>query len=474
MSEIITPDLCIIGAGAGGLALATGAAALGAKVVLVEGNRLGGQRLNSSCIPTKALIAAAKAAHQGQQGVQIGVGVGDHHVNYSVVRNHIARAMAQRAPYDAKARLNGLGVRVIEAAGRFLNKDTCGAGNYLIKARRFVVATGSSPIIPVISGLEMIRYLTTATLFDEEIPPRQLLILGAGSSAVEIGQAYRRLGCEVTLIENQQALGTVDPELRGPALAACRREGMVIREASTITRFEPRGLGLRAFLKGPDGKSTLDASHLLLAVGRQPNVYNLGLEAAGVPIKNGRIDVNGQLRTANKLIYAVGDVTGRGCFTHLAEYQADSVLRHVVTGQRARPAMIPMPRVVYAYPEIAEIGLSEAQARAAHRHVAVYRWPMAENDRARTVGTTTGLIKIITKRNGVILGVGVVGEGASEMLALWSLALQRGLKLSDLADLRLPYPSQSEIIRQAALQVPGTRPQISGMMRLRMLLRGAR
>ena len=470
MSEILTPDLCIIGAGAGGLALAKGAAALGLKVVLVEKHRLGGQRLNTSCIPSKALIAAATAAHQMQRGAEFGISAVDQHVNYSVVRNHIASAMAQRAPYDAKARLTGLGVRVIEAAGRFINKDTCSAGTYLIKASKFVVATGSSPIIPVIPGLEMIRYLTTDTLFDEEIIPKHLAILGAGSRAIEIGQAYRRLGCEVTLIEQRQALGELDAELKDPALAACRREGVVIRDASVITRLEPRGLGLRAFVEGPDGKSTLDASHLLLAVGRQPNVHNLGFDPAGVPIKDGRIEVDARLRTANKLIYAVGDVVGEGCFTHLAEYQAECVL----TGRRAQPPMTYLPRVVYSDPEIAEIGLSEAQARAERHKIAVYRWPMIENDRAYVDGTKGGLIKIITQRNGVILGVGIVGEGAGEMLALWSLALQRRLRLSDLADLRLPYPSLSAIAHQAALQVPGTGPRPSAMMRLATLFKRAR
>ncbi|MBV1706959.1 MAG: FAD-dependent oxidoreductase [Hyphomicrobiales bacterium] len=474
MSEIITPDLCIIGAGAGGLALATGAAALGAKVVLVESGRLGGQRLHSGCIPTRALIAAARAAQQTQHSQPLGVSVAGRGVDAHLVRGFIAGAMAPRAAYDSRARLTGLGIRVIEAAGRFINKDTCAAADCLVKARRFVVATGSLPVIPVIPGLEMIRYLTTDSFFVDAILPGKLLILGAGPSAVEIGQACLRLGSEVTLIEKQQALGDVDPELRGPALAACRREGMVIRESSTLTRLEPHGAGLLAHVEGPEGTSVVEASHLLLAVGRQPHVHSLGLDAAGVPIKNGRIEVDAHLCTANKLIYAAGDVVGRGCFTHLAAYHAESLLRHVVAGRRPRPSVAPLPRVVATDPEIAEIGLSEAQARAAHRQIAVYRWPMAENDRARTAGNTSGLIKIMTRRNGVILGVGIVGEGAGEMLALWSLALQRHLKLSDLAGLQLPYPSRSDIAREAALQVPGTRPRISGMMRLKMLLRGAR
>lgn len=474
MPDILTPDLCVIGAGAGGLALANGAAALGARVVLLEKRRMGGQRLHSACIPTKALMAAAKAAHGVDHAAEFGIGAVELHVNYSKVRDHIVRAMDRRASYDTPARLRGLGVNVIESTGHFINPSTFGTQSYLIKARSFVLATGSSAVIPAIPGLEMIRYLTTDTWFDDEALPKQLLILGAEPRALEIGQAYRRLGCNVTLIESGHALAGVDRELTGPTLAACRREGVVIRESSSITQLEPRGLGLRAFLDGPDGKAVMEASHLLLAVGRQPNVHSLGLEAAGVPISKGHISVDARLRTANKLIYAVGDVVGQGCFSHLAEHQADIVLRNVLLGERARTNMAQMPRVVYSDPEIGEIGLSEAQAQAAGYKVEVYRWPMAESDRARIDHKESGLIKIITRRNGIILGVGIVGEAAGDMLAPWSLALQRGLKLSDLASILLPFPSQSEILRRAALQSPGTGLKPSGLARLMMHIKRLR
>lgn len=474
MPDILTPDLCVIGAGAGGLAVATGAAALGAKVVLLEKRRMGGQRLHSACIPTKALLVAAKAAHGVHHAAEFGIGAVELDVNYSKVRDHIARVMARRAPYDTPKRLRGLGVEVIESSGHFINSDTFGAESCLIKARVFVLATGSSPVIPALPGLEMIRYLTTDTWLNDKILPKQLLILGAEPRALEIGQAYQRLGSNVTLIDGGQALAGIDPELTRPALAACRREGVVILEASFITQLVPRGPGLRAFIDGPEGKAVMDASHLLLAVGRHPNVHSLGLEAAGVPIVGGRISVDARLRTANKAIYAVGDVAGEGCFSHLAEHQADIVLRNALLGQRVRPKMSQMPRVVYSDPEIAEIGLSEAQAQATGHKVAVYRWPLAESDRARIDHKESGLIKIITRRNGTILGVGIVGEAAGEMLAPWSLALQNGLKLSDLALVQLPFPSQSAILRRAAMQAPGTGPQPSGIARLMTLFRWRR
>ncbi len=466
MPEILTPDLCVIGAGAGGLALAAQAAAKGAKVVLLEKARMGGQRLHSGCIPAKALIAAAKAAHGVHHAAEFGISAVELHVNYDMVRAHIARAMALRAPSDTPERMGALGVQVVEATGRFISRDTCAAGTFLIKARRFALATGSSPVIPKIPGLEMIRYLTSETLFASETLPKRLLVLGGGSTGVELGQAYRRLGSEVTVVECAGLLAQVDPELALPALKACVRDGMALREATRLVRLEPRGMGLRAFLEGPDGATTLDASHLLLAVGRQPNVHDLGLEAAGVPVEGGRIRLNAQLRTVNPQIFALGDVAGLGCFTHLAEHQAEIVLANASLGQRARPKTARMPRVVSCDPEIAEIGLSEAQARAAGHKCGVYRWPLSENDRARASGARQGLIKIITKRNGRILGVGIVGEAAAEMLAPWALALERGLKLADLATLLLPYPTLGEIARHAARQGPGTGPGLAWTARL--------
>ena len=450
MSEELRPDLCIIGAGSGGLSVAAAAAMMGVPVVLVEKGEMGGDCLNHGCVPSKALIAAGHAAHAMRTGKQFGLQFVEPRVDFSAVHAHVHGVIEAIAPNDSQARFESLGVKVIRAAGRFVAQDTLEAGGHTIKARRFIIATGSSPALLPISGLEMVRPLTNETIFDLKELPQRLVIIGGGPIGVELAQAFRRLGSDVTILEAAKVLSREDPELADVVLRRLREENVVLREGVSIARVEPRGAGVRVLLAGKMIEENIDGSHLLIAAGRRPNVDNLGLEAAGVKFDRKGIAVSKSLRTSNRRIYAIGDVAGGAQFTHAANYHAGLVLRATLFRLRVslRPELI--PRVTYTDPEIAVAGLSEADARAARHAINVLRWPFSENDRAQAEHDTHGLVKLITTKKGVILGAGIVGPRAGELISFWQLAIAKKMKISDIASLVLPYPTLSEASKRAA------------------------
>ena len=451
MPEFLTPDICVIGAGSGGLSVAAAAAAMGVAVVLIEKGEMGGDCLNTGCVPSKALIAAAHAAHVMRGAGRFGILTGEPRVDFAKVRSHVQSVIAQIAPNDSQARFEAMNVRVIRAAARFTGRNQCEAGGITIKARRFVVATGSSPVVPPIPGIDLVRALTSDSVFDLASLPPRLVIIGAGPIGIELAQAFRRLGSEVTVLDSGVALAQEDPELAEPALVRLAREGVVLRPSVTILRIEPRGTGVRVVLAGQRLEESIDGSHLLIATGRAPNVENLGLDLAGVAFDKTGIKVGRNLRSANKRLYAVGDVAGGLQLTHLANYQAGLVLRATLFRLRVQQQPQLIPRVTYSDPEIASIGLSEAQARLQHRHIRILRWPFSENDRAQTERDTAGLIKVITAGNGQILGAGITGAGAGDMIGLWALAISKTMKISDMAALVLPYPTRGEISRRVAI-----------------------
>ncbi|MFV0280479.1 MAG: dihydrolipoyl dehydrogenase family protein [Rhodoblastus sp.] len=453
MSDILTPDLCVIGAGAGGLSAAAGAARLGVSVVLIEKGEMGGDCLNAGCVPSKTLIASAHAAETMRRAEEFGVHGGEPRIEWPHVRARIKATIAGIAPNDSQARYEAMGVRVIRAAARFADARTVEAGGLAIRARRFVLATGSQSVIPPIAGLEFVRYLTNETVFDLEALPRRLIVMGAGPQGLELAQAFRRLGSEVLVLEAQKALGREDPELAAVVLARLCREGVDIREGCSIARIEPRHEGVRVILGGREVEETVDGAHLLVAVGRRPNVDNLGLEAAGVKFDRSGLKLRDNLRTTNRRVYAVGDVTGRAALTATANYQAGVVLRQVLFRLPARARENLAPRVAYTDPEIAWVGLGEEQARAQHRAIRVLRWSFAENDRARAEGALEGHVKAIAARDGRILGCGIAGRAAGELIAPWALALSKGLTAQDIAQTVFAYPTLSEASRRTAMGV---------------------
>lgn len=452
MNDILSCDLCIIGAGSGGLSVAAGAAQMGAKVVLVEKNKMGGDCLNTGCVPSKALLAAAHAAQNARTVQRFGIGVGAVSVDGRQVFAHVQSVISGIAPHDSVERFESLGVTVVQAEGRFVGPDTVVAGGQTIRAKRFVIATGSRAFVPPIDGLDSFPVLTTENVFDLTEIPTHLIVIGGGPIGCELAQAFRRLGAEVTLLELFTILPKDDPELVQVVRARLLADGVVIHEGVKVVRAQGRDGAPEIVCEDQDGRPHIvSGSHILVAAGRRANVLGLGLEHAGVDFSAQGIDVDQRLRTANKKIFAIGDVIGGLQFTHVAGYHASIVIRNALFKLPASVKLDPVPWVTYSDPELAQAGLTEAQARQKFgAGIKVLKATFAENDRARTEAETDGLIKVITTAKGKILGVGIVGPHAGELIQTWVLALEQGLKIGAMASTIAPYPSLGEISKRAA------------------------
>jgi pyruvate/2-oxoglutarate dehydrogenase complex dihydrolipoamide dehydrogenase (E3) component len=452
MSDVLTPDICVIGAGAAGLTVAAAAAAFGLPVVLVEKDRMGGDCLNTGCVPSKALLAAARRVQEVRDARRFGVITGEPEVDFAAVQAHVRRVIATIEPNDSAERFTGLGVSVIRGTARFKDKRTIVVGATEIRARRFVLATGSRPAVPPIPNLETVPYLTNETIFDVPRRPGHLIVIGAGPVGLELAQAFRRLGSDVTVLEAGRALSRDDPELAALLLEDLRAEGIVIREGEAVARVARRGRGgVRATLGRGEASEHVDGTHLLVATGRRPDLAALDLPQGGVEFSQQGVKVNARLRTSNRRVYAIGDAAGGPQFTHWASYQAGLVLRSILFrfGGKVRNDIIPW--VTFTDPEFAHVGLTEAEAFRRYKGVQVLRWPLSENDRAQAEGATRGLVKVMASRSGKILGVDILGHNAGELIAPWVIAIAAGANLSTFAAAVVPYPTLSEAGKRAAI-----------------------
>ncbi|MEZ5825622.1 MAG: FAD-dependent oxidoreductase [Geminicoccaceae bacterium] len=448
MSERLDADICIIGAGSGGLSVAAGAAQLGQRTVLIERGRMGGDCLNYGCVPSKSLIAAAERAHVFCSSGAFGVEPVEPKVDMKAVREHVRSVIAAIAPHDSVERFEGLGVRVIQAHGRFAGVDEVEAGDVRIRARRFVIATGSSPAIPPVPGLVDIDILTNETIFELDELPDHLLVLGAGPIGCELAQAFCRLGSKVTAVDIGPMLARDDEDLRKTVRESLVRDGVTIRDSVKILRVEP---GPAIVIEGAAGEEErIAGSHLLVATGRTPNIADLGLDLAGIEHDRRGITVDARLRTTNRRIFAIGDVTGRYPFTHMAGHHAGIVIRNALFRMPAKVKEDVVPWVTYTDPELAQVGLSKAEAEARGVDHEIVESHYAENDRARAERATEGRIRLVVTRKGRVLGATIVGRQAGELVLPWSLAIQKGMKLSDVASAIVPYPTLSEIGKRAA------------------------
>lgn len=445
-------DICVIGGGSGGLSVAAGAAQMGARVALVERARMGGDCLNTGCIPSKALIAAAHRAHAMRDSDKFGIASVTPDVHYEDVYRHVHGVIAAIAPHDSVERFSGLGVKVISAEARFLQPDLLAAGDTHICARRFVVATGSRPTIPPIAGLADCNYLTNETIFDLQQRPDHLIVMGGGPIGVELCQAFRRLGSQVTLIERAQILPRDEPEAVAIVRAALLKDGVELLEnAEVVAVSQPAGI--EAIVRTADGKTRhLTGSHILVAAGRKPDLDSLNLSAAGVEHCPKGITVDARLRTTNRKIFAIGDVSGGPQFTHIAGYHAGIVIRNALFWLPAKVDYRALPWVTYSDPELAHVGLTEAQARAEGHAVSTLIEPLRTNDRAQTERETEGLAKIVVGPRGRILGATIVAPHAGELIGLWGLAIGQRMKLSAIAGMIAPYPTLSEISKRVSGQ----------------------
>lgn len=444
--ERIDCDVCIIGAGSGGLSVAAGAAQMGAKVVLIEGHKMGGDCLNFGCVPSKALIAASKHAHAMGSGAAFGVSPVAAEIDFGSVKDHVARAIATIAPHDSQERFEGLGITVLRDYARFTSPTEIQAGETTVTARRFVIATGSGPLVPPIPGLDEVPYHTNETIFDLRDRPDHLIIIGGGPIGMEMAQAHLRLGCKVTVIEAAKAMGKDDPELAAILLDRLRAEGVEILEGASADRVSGQEGAIT--VTTPQGDVT--GTHLLVAVGRKVNLDRLDLDVAKVKHTREGVSVDDSLRSSNRRVYAIGDAAGGLQFTHLAGYHAGVVIRSILFGLPSKARTDHIPHATYTDPELAQVGLNEAQARKQHgSKLEVVRFPYAENDRAVAEAKTTGLIKVMVVR-GRPVGASILGAQAGELIGLWALVIANRLKMSAVANMVAPYPTLGEIGKRAA------------------------
>ncbi len=443
----ITTDVLVIGAGSGGLSVAAGAAQMGARVVLLEGHKMGGDCLNYGCVPSKALIASAKAAYAQQHSAAYGVSDAAGEANYAAAKDHVQAVIDQIAPVDSQERFEGFGVEVIRAFGRFTSPTEVEAGDTVITARRVVIATGSAPLVPPIPGLDSVPFETNETLFELREKPRHLIIIGGGPIGMEMAQAHVRLGSEVTVVEGAKALGNDDPELAEVVLNSLREEGVTIEEDALVTEVSGQAGAIE--VKTNDGRSA-KGTHLLVAVGRKSNTEKLGLEAAGIKTEGNGIAVDASLRTTNRKVYAIGDVAGGLQFTHVAGYHAGVIIRSMLFGLPSKAKTAHIPWATYTDPELSQVGLTEAQARKVHGDMLeVVRFDYSHNDRAIAERKTKGFIKVMVVK-GRPVGASIVGYQAGELINLWALALANNMKMSQIAAMVAPYPTIGEINKRAA------------------------
>jgi pyruvate/2-oxoglutarate dehydrogenase complex dihydrolipoamide dehydrogenase (E3) component len=390
-------------------------------------------------------------AENCRRSPRFGITAGEPEIDFAAVHRHVHDVIATIAPMDSVARYEGLGARVIHATGRFTGPRALVAGHATIRARRFVVATGSAPAIPVIPGLATVPYLTNETIFELTQRPDHLIVIGGGPVGVEMAQAHARLGSRVTVLEAARVLAKDDPELAELLRLRLQGEGIDIREGTAVSRIEPASGGVTALIAGPGGERRIVGSHLLVAVGRTPNVAALDLEAAGIAQDRHGITVDARLRTTNRKVFAIGDVVGGPQFTHVASYHAGIVIRNALFRMPAKVDHRAVPSVTYTDPELAQVGLTEAAARERHGDdITILRSSFHENDRAQAERTTSGLVKIVARKNGRILGASILGAAAGELIQPWILAIGQKLKIHAFAGMIAPYPTLGEASKRAA------------------------
>jgi pyruvate/2-oxoglutarate dehydrogenase complex dihydrolipoamide dehydrogenase (E3) component len=430
-------DLAVIGAGAAGLSVTAGAAQLGARVVLIERGRMGGDCLNIGCVPSKTLLAVSRRVRGGEA------------VAWDAVRARVQAVIAEIAPVDSAERFRALGATVLRGEARFVGSAAIEVDGRRITARRFVIAAGSRAAVPAIEGLDQVPYWTNESLFDLSERPDHLLILGGGPIGLEMADAFSGLGCRVTIIEAEWIAGKEDPELAAGLRLALAARGVMMRESAVVSRVTA---GPVLLLQNGE---RIAGTHLLVATGRTPNLAALDLPAAGVQAGPAGVATDRGLRSlTNRRVFAVGDIAdpvgiGPRAFTHVGSYHAGLVIRRLLFRLPARLDYAALPRVTYTDPELAQTGLTEAEAVAIGIRPKVLRWPLADNDRAIAEGDTAGLVKLVVSGSRVV-GAGILAPHAGEMISVWSLAIARRIPLSALAGLIVPYPTRSEAGKRAA------------------------
>jgi pyruvate/2-oxoglutarate dehydrogenase complex dihydrolipoamide dehydrogenase (E3) component len=440
-----TFDMVVIGGGAAGLVTASGSAQLGAKVALIERGKLGGECLWTGCVPSKALIETARTKRLVEQAKAKGIETGIVKVDFARVMEHVHETIMAIEPHDDPKRFRDMGIDVIEGSAVFTARDRVEVNGRTLVSRRFCIATGGDTLVPPIKGIQDVPYLTHENFFDLRKQPEHLLIIGAGPIGCELGQAMHRLGTKVTLIETLDCiLHKDDKELACLMHAYLEEEGITIHVDTRAQKVEARNGVVALTCRKKNQDIEVEGDALLLATGKRPRTAGLGLEAAGVVVDKSGIQVNHTMRTTNPQIYAAGDVAGPYLFTHVAEYQAGLVISNALIPLLSRKASFTVvPWVTYTDPELAHVGISEAEARKQFGAAAVRIWKYEpkENDRHIIEGATKGLVKLITRKDGKILGCDMLGANAGDLIHEYALAIRKGLKVGDISGMIHAYPT---------------------------------
>ena len=446
--KTLKPDICVIGGGSGGLSVASGAAQMGAKVVLFEGGKMGGDCLNYGCVPSKALLAAAKAAHHAHGNPAMGVKGATAQVDFGAVKDHVANVIAGIAPHDSPERFRSLGVTVIEDYASFTSPRQVEGGDVRVEAKYTVISTGSSAFIPPIPGLDGVPFHTNETIFADRTMPKHLIVIGGGPIGIEMAQAHRRLGSRVTLIEAAPSIMIRDDAALVSILRArLIEEGIDIIEGAGVTGVSGKAGAIDVAV---EGRAPVSGTQLLVAVGRRPNLDRLNLDAAKIEVARPGIVTDRRLRTSNRRVFAIGDAAGRQQFTHIAGYHAGIIIRNILFRLPAKIDDSAVPWVTYTDPELAHVGLTQAEAKSKGIAVTRVEAALADNDRCRAEARTEGMVVGLTDKKGRILGASILAPGAGEMIQPWILAISKGLKIGSVASYIAPYPTMGEASKRAA------------------------
>jgi len=448
--KTIKTDICVIGAGSGGLSVAAGAVQMGASVVLIEKSKMGGDCLNYGCVPSKSLLSASHIVNTVKSANKFGIHIDNYTVNYEEVFNHIHDVINTIAPNDSIERFEKLGVKVIKGVASFKNSKEVTVNDKIISAKYFIIATGSKPVILPIKGLDTVQYLTNETIFDLKKTPEHLIVIGGGPIGCELSQGICQLGAKVSIIQRSRILAKDDPELTKFVHDKLIKDGMDVYEKTSIDFVENVDGKIHVCFQYKDKTVNLTGSHLLLSVGRQPDIEGLNLDAANIEYSNRGIHINSRLRTNNKKIFALGDAALGYKFTHMAGYQSGIIIRNILFRIPAKVNYNAVPWVTYTEPELAHVGMHEDEARKKYKDLKVLKRPFTENDRAQSELKTEGLIKVVTRKNGQILGASIVGSNSGDLIGTWCLAISQNLKIGAVAGAILPYPTRGEINKQVA------------------------
>lgn len=450
--KIINTDFCVVGAGSGGLSFAAGCVQMGGSVVLLEKGKMGGDCLNYGCVPSKSLIYASKFANEIKKSINVGWNNNKiSKVDFKKVHDHIHNVISKIEPHDSVERFESLGVNVIKEEGFFLDENHVETKSYIIKAKRFIISTGSSPFIPNINGLDLVPFYTNENIFDLTELPEHLVVIGGGPIGIELASAFNRLGSKATVLSASKILPKDDVEITSLLKAKLIGEGIDIHENIKINNVSKEGDLCRVDYECEDGNGLeIKSSHLLIATGRKPNITSLNLHKAGINFSEKGICVGKNLKTSNPKVYAIGDCIGGYQFTHVAGYHAGIAIRNSIFHLGAKIQTHAIPWVTYTDPEIAHVGVTEQQI--SDNNYKILKMNFSDNDRAQTECKTEGMIKVIVTKKGKILGATIFGPSAGELIYPWVIAMQNNMNISVIASSIAPYPTLSEINKRVAGQ----------------------